>query len=317
MVNNLLIHIGYHKTASTWLQRELFTSKNQIFEPFSKKKSGISELGDYIIEKSITTNNCDHIVDKKIKSVVVNILKEKEKHREKQFVLSDENLSGNPIITDNRNKQIAVLLKQLFYDAKILIVIREQKSIINSLYFQYLSRGGLVGIEQFLIGDSKKQIYKLNPSHYNYDVVVSEYFNVFGKENVLVLPYEMLKDNPKYFISYIEKFLTIKIDYSEIVFSRFHNKGKNFFIEHRLRFINRFTKSSYFNNYSPLGTLPVKYFFTQVLRVASFLLPNYLDELTKKRVDRIIKVWAKDRYKNSNQRLNQMLEIDLEQYGYF
>lgn len=315
MINSLLIHIGYHKTASTWLQRELFTSKSQIFEPFSKKEIGISELGNHIIEKSISKYS-HSIIDKELKTAIANILQKKRHQTNKLFVLSDENLSGNPIRMDNRNKQIALLLKQLFSKAKILIVIREQKSIINSLYFQYLSRGGSVGIRQFLAGNNPKQIYKLNPSHYNYDIVVSEYFDLFGRKNVLVLPYEMLKDKPECFIFHIEKFLAIKIDRSEIAFSHFHNKRKHFFIEHHLRFINQFVKSSYFNNYSSLNIAPIRHFFIQILKITSFLTPNYIDELTKKKIDDIIQVWIEDRYNNSNQMLNYMLEIDLEQYGY-
>jgi len=43
-MQNLLIHIGYHKTGSTWLQKELFISSNSVFEPLSNQPHGHSSV---------------------------------------------------------------------------------------------------------------------------------------------------------------------------------------------------------------------------------------------------------------------------------
>ena len=40
----LLIHIGYHKTGTSWLQKKLFISSNKTFEPLSKNSQGRSTL---------------------------------------------------------------------------------------------------------------------------------------------------------------------------------------------------------------------------------------------------------------------------------
>ena len=42
MIEDLLIHIGYHKTGTTWLQNELFIHENPVFEPFSLESRGHS-----------------------------------------------------------------------------------------------------------------------------------------------------------------------------------------------------------------------------------------------------------------------------------
>ncbi|MCF8432637.1 MAG: hypothetical protein K9G34_11865, partial [Melioribacteraceae bacterium] len=51
-MNNILFHIGYHKTATSWMQNELFISKSKNFVPVSKNKKGKSTLAtDFIYDK--------------------------------------------------------------------------------------------------------------------------------------------------------------------------------------------------------------------------------------------------------------------------
>ena len=47
--DNTLIHIGYHKTATTWLQKKLFISGNEFFEPISNQPKGQSSLSKHFI----------------------------------------------------------------------------------------------------------------------------------------------------------------------------------------------------------------------------------------------------------------------------
>jgi hypothetical protein len=39
MLSDPLVHIGYHKTASTWLQRELFCFDSEFFCPLSPDRN--------------------------------------------------------------------------------------------------------------------------------------------------------------------------------------------------------------------------------------------------------------------------------------
>ena len=65
-------------------------------------------------------------------------------------VLSYERLSGNPHSGGYDSKEIANRLVQVFPDAKILIVIREQKDIILSTYKQYIIEGGACTVKRYL-----------------------------------------------------------------------------------------------------------------------------------------------------------------------
>ena len=48
----ILFHIGYHKTATSWLQNQLFISTSRNFVPVSKNNKGHSTLAkDFICDK--------------------------------------------------------------------------------------------------------------------------------------------------------------------------------------------------------------------------------------------------------------------------
>ena len=126
-VNNLLIHIGYHKTASTWLQNILFTSKSKVFEPLSMKSHGFSSLARHFIlddeNHLLSPFNNNEI---RIQEEIERIVKSKPELNSKIPVLSHERLSVSPHSSGFDAHKIAGMLKYSFPDAKILIVIREQ-----------------------------------------------------------------------------------------------------------------------------------------------------------------------------------------------
>jgi hypothetical protein len=88
-------------------------------------------------------------------------------------------------------------LAELFPSAHILIVTRGFRSMIMSSYSQYVRSGGSQSLEQ-LVGDA----YRENP--WDYGALVAMYRRRFGHDNVMVLPWELLRDRPEDFVSQIE-----------------------------------------------------------------------------------------------------------------
>jgi hypothetical protein len=88
-------------------------------------------------------------------------------------------------------------LAELFPAGHILIVTRGFRSMIMSSYSQYVRSGGTNSLEE-LVGDAQAE----NPWHY--DALIGLYRQRFGEDQVTVLPWELLRDDPSRFVSQIE-----------------------------------------------------------------------------------------------------------------
>src|SRR5262245_6185327 len=65
-------------------------------------------------------------------------------------VVSNERLSGHPSSGGYDSKEIADRLAAVFPEGRVLIVIREQHSVIESVYKQYVLAGGPSPFELFV-----------------------------------------------------------------------------------------------------------------------------------------------------------------------
>lgn len=126
MIENtpLLIHIGYHKTATSWLQNELFISANDVFEPLSKTNSGHSTLSWKFVRDEEGYLSSFETNMEVIRKELLKILIDKNDIKDNVFVMSSERLSGTPRSGAFDAKLIAQRLAKAFPAAKILIVIR-------------------------------------------------------------------------------------------------------------------------------------------------------------------------------------------------
>lgn len=88
-------------------------------------------------------------------------------------------------------------LANLFPDASILIVTRGFRSMIFSSLSQYVRSGADVPIEECLRHPSID-------SPWDYDRVIGLYQKAFGAEKVMVMPYELLRDDADRFVRTLE-----------------------------------------------------------------------------------------------------------------
>lgn len=92
------------------------------------------------------------------------------------------------------------LLRQLFPSARILIVTRGHGSLLLSAYSQYVRTGGDLAFGAFLEMATLARWW-------DYDRVIHLYEGAFGPQNVIVLPYERLRDDAEAFCRSIEAHL--------------------------------------------------------------------------------------------------------------
>lgn len=318
-MDDVLIHIGYHKTGTTWLQNELFVPWNDVFEPLSQNDTKQSTLARHFYndENGQLLSPFD-LNEKKIREELTKILELPNRNFTGKIpVMSRERLSGHPSSGGFDAKVIAERIKNIFPNAKMFIVIREQREALLSNYFQYLHEGGIFNIKNFLTTkyDGFRPYFSLN--YLKYDHLVGSYIKLFGKENVLVLPYELFRSNPGEFFQYLGQFVGRKIVVDQANVKKVINKRRFLYAKYRFRLLNYFTVSNSYNNYSALSNDFTRPTFESFLVALGHFLPDSLDRELKQRLRKRIRRIVKDYYVKSNLRLQKMIGYDLSAYGYF
>jgi len=188
----LLIHIGYPKTASSWLQKGIFQDKTAGFLAPWRSPSG-EAIAQFVIP------NAFRFSAESVRKVLEPGLQEAARQNLVP-VLSHEHLACNQIRGRYHGKEAADRLYATFPEARILVFIREQKSMILSSYRQYI-RGGngeTATIQQFIGAETKPAFEPTCRLDYlEYDLLIAYYQNLFGSENLLVLPFELIKIQPE------------------------------------------------------------------------------------------------------------------------
>jgi hypothetical protein len=106
-------------------------------------------------------------------------------------------------LAENRAR-VAEILHELFPEASVLIVTRGFREALLSSYSQHVRMGGRAPIAE-LFGGGGGGVGE----YLNYDGVLDLYENKFGSERLVVLPYELLRDDPERFSSEVEGHLGV------------------------------------------------------------------------------------------------------------
>jgi hypothetical protein len=181
MTQRLFIHIGYHKTATTWMQRLLFVPAHGYY-PLANHDQ---------IFAHITRPHGLRFDPAPMRQIIAEGLAKVPKTGVP--VLSSELLCGNPFFGGRESDVFAERLKVIAPNARILISIRAQLQILPSIYMQYLSRGGTMSCKQFFEAQPMRGYSTFDSGHFEYDHLVAHYQSLFGAENVHVLTQESIK----------------------------------------------------------------------------------------------------------------------------
>lgn len=262
-MNNVVIHVGFPKAASTTLQKSLFSQHSELIN-----------LGLYPTKNiGLDTHNSDkdaiYLRDDKLKSFYQNIVRLNEsdylrcdnhknfdhisssylKKGHKTAVFSHEGL--NSVFFANKDfQEKANRLKSYIPDAKILIVVRNQYQWLQSQYRDHpfdprnFTNGKPMSFDDWFqtIVEHNDTIKLLN--NLNYYNVASCYRRLFGKEKVCVLQFETLVDSVESFSKKIALFLEVdEKETCSILCGRHENKGVS-----NLYNLYRKFKRSYLNN---------------------------------------------------------------------
>jgi hypothetical protein len=188
-----LIHVGFHKTGSTYLQSWFARHPEIVYEPGQvaacRSVDGLIEQATALPPNRPRVTSCE------------------------DFSAPSR---GHSEWSGMAAAQLAVCetLRGLFPEAHILIVTRNFEAIVESAYAELVRHGRAEHYEEFLRSPS---ILHVLPDILNYDRLIAAYRHAFDGR-VTVLPYELLRDDCAAFLRAIEAVLEIRsIDWSAAV----------------------------------------------------------------------------------------------------
>jgi hypothetical protein len=185
------VHIGFPKTATTFLQTVVFPQLAEQGFTYSGKAASARFFGSLI-------DDDDTIFDEATLRERLQRSAEGGEH----VLLSYEGLTGHHYRSGFVNRsQIARRLQRIGFD-RVLITIRNQFDALEAAYKQYVKSGGVLPFCDYVTFDSAKSVY-LHPRYFDYALVYELYAETFGRDNVLILQYERLPE-PSFLVALCE-----------------------------------------------------------------------------------------------------------------
>ena len=202
-MNPWLIHIGYRKCGSTWMQKRLFPAIPEVdFLGKRYGQPGLAWLGK--VRDLLAIKHC---FDFSVKEVHALIEQNAPPQDDRIRALSYEGLSGELWRRNIDSKRNADRIHATFPNAKILMVTRRQVAHLESLYKQYLLSGGVLSIADFLKADDHHLQFDIDSLQY--DRLAGYYIQLFGRQNVQVLPFELLVADAQVFSDAVCDFIGV------------------------------------------------------------------------------------------------------------
>lgn len=298
------IHVGLPKTGSTFLQKRFFSSLPEIecchnegtkilffkyfysvgdfeFNPSYAYKLLRKEIGKTHLRKSPTKN-----------------------------IISDEGFSGTPWGGSVLRKRNYKRLKAVFENPHVIIVLRNQRTMIQSLYLHYVMHGGTISWRSFLRRFKRSKLW--DADYMKYGHYVRYLFDTFGKKNVSVLFYEDLKKRPEEYLDQWCDILGInRSSWNRAVLQQSEKVSMKPAFLAPMRFINKFTSSS---------KHPHLLFSTSLQRASRevflFCSNKLLRGTSKKAVPDEAAEQFLEHCHESNRLLKALVDRDLSEYGY-
>lgn len=312
-----LIHIGYHKTATSWLQHHLFGRCDRGFAPLVPEDGIAAKRATKFLSRYFTHDEEGKVLSpfRSRSDEVRDLLASLKTPAHCVPVMSAEGLSGSPYSGGVTSKDIADRLVQSFPEARIFIVIREQSSMILSVYFQYLKRGGTASLQSYLSRQFDGRLPGFSPAHFEYHRLIAHYHELFGRENVLVLPYEYFRDDGPGFVSTLADFSEAEVNF-KLEFERVENQGRPRLIEYRTRWLNSITTSTSLNNHSAWANGEYRKPVLLLREALAKVLPPAAERRFVARLLDEIKAATDQRFCESNARTAELIGRNLGALGY-
>ena len=296
-----VVHIGYHKTATTWMQKLVF--------PLLSDRVALFGRGDSAVRVLMNSPTLAFDARRCRRDVAMLLLGQGGRI----CVFSAERLSGNPHSGGYDAAMLADRIKGAFGDARILMVVREQVSMLVATYKQYVRGGGICTLEEYLRPPRDRRIPLFRLNNFRYHALVEYYVRLFGDRHVLVLPYELLVRDRDGFLRRVLDY--IGLDDFTLPAQGLHrrlNLSPTDLQVRLMRWVNLLAGGSSLHPVRPRAPRLTKRLFRLVRSVGATDAARHLEGRFRERAALV----AGDRYARSNSILQRYVAADLRSLGY-
>lgn len=305
MNHPVLLHIGYHKTGTTWLQQFLFGHPDSGFEwigrPWEARKQIVAPHA--LAYDPVATRT---LYEPTIARAAA---------AGKVPVFTDERFSGNPHSGGYDSKEIAARLAATFPDGRVLIVVRRQQDMLYSTYDQYVNAGGACSLRDYLDRRTRYSMPMFRLEHLQYHRLIDLYQRTFGRDRVLVLTYEQFKDDGRCFARRITEFAGNPTQFEPDV-ERKINVGRPAVLTPLLRRLNPFLVRDDLNGYSILALPGARRHTYAILERVARMLPESFNRRVQARLRVQIDDACRGVFGSSNRKTMELTGLDLTRSGY-
>jgi len=310
----ILIHAGFHKTGTSYLQQHLFVNRDAGYNSPADRhelRNAIIRTNPFLFDAAKVRNEFMPAINRSLGKKLVP-------------VLSHEQFTGQPAGSgygirrrqrEISRKEVADRLYSCFPDANVLIVIREQKEMIKSIYKYFVSgwHGKLsASIEQFLDQSMLNKGYGplFHLDYLLYHQVIEHYQSLFGRDSVLILPYEWLRDDPVRFINEINRFTGS--DPVDLVKNVIVNESGSAALCTLKRYLNRLLvspdKPGFYSKREKISS--------DFIRKLNRMVPEKIHRCSEKKLSERISQLTDNLFAESNKKTTVLTGLDLESLGY-
>jgi len=194
-----ILHVGYHKTASTWFQKRLYPhALSHAAIPRRVVQEAVLAATTFAFDPAGALQRLEDGASPQAQG--------------RPLLLCEEELSGNPHSAGMRgaqSKDVAERLQRMLPEAQVVIFIRDQVDMAATLYSHYVREGGTHGAQRYLFPAHYRRDVARHPFKYpvfdlgflDYGGLIDCYAGLFGAARVHVLPFEQFRADPRAFVT--------------------------------------------------------------------------------------------------------------------
>lgn len=298
---SVLLHVGYHKTATTWLQHVYFPAHPGIHAPFERP-----ELSRIVVRPHGFTFDAKVARGRLMEGI-------HGAGAGQVVALSNERFSGNPASGGVDALEMVDRLAETLPEATVWLSLREQAGIITSYYNQFIKQGGTATLKQFLAGNKpNKRIPLFTTEYFEYLPLVKHFEERFGKDRVLVTLFEEFRDDRDAVLGDVGALAGFDHDPAVVAGEGARNVSYSDRSIRSLRWLNGlFVHPLFHQHFRPMIRLPGHRVVRGVLKVS-----DRMFGAGRKTIKPKVKQILGDRYAASNRALGEHLGKDLARWGY-
>lgn len=218
MTKRIVLHVGLHKTATTFLQERVFPELPGVVfvHPLHYARPSDGPIERFMLELMFRNAVC---IDLEAHRAAITSWLDRLAHD--TVLISSEAIVGWPIENHSNLANNAELLQAMFPDARVILVVRRQDKWLESAYSQLLKAGFSTSIERYINWNPNNAafepynvgLYKgpnLDARDLDWAAFDRHYRMRFGADSVLTLPFELFTDDAPAFLRTIYAFLGVE-----------------------------------------------------------------------------------------------------------